>query len=116
MVALNANKTYFFELNMLINAGGGGWKVALTIPTSATASWGATGALMYRTTTFAVQADATISIEKSGASSDLWFGDYGRVIVGANAGNLQVQWSQVSASSSTIVKEGSSMRGWEEIA
>lgn len=113
--------TYQFEMNILYSASTvADIKFAFTWPAGATVTWGviglATGAgSISGDATFgnAVASGTSVAIGGAGATTPTPCQIFGDVIMGANAGNLQLQWAQQNLEATNcIVRAGSNLRLW----
>jgi len=108
------NKTYFFQLLILYQSGVvPELKYAFTVPAGASVRivdddrWDAGGDRATR--------DGTVALEIGADGAIQTMSVYGRVIMGATAGDLTFQWAQVvSAGADTTVLQGSALIVWEE--
>jgi len=111
---LAINKTYFFQLIMLYNAGVvPEIKYAFTVPALASVAildddrWDSGGDRNLK--------DGTVATEIGSAGVDQAMAVFGRVIMGATAGDLTFQFAQVvSDGADTTVLQGSVLIVWEE--
>jgi len=110
-VALNANKTYAFVLFLIINTNtSADFKAAFTHPAGSNGEWAET--LEPNIEFFPL---ATSQSQGMSAGNDRSEAYMGRVIMGATPGNLQLQWAQVIANATTILRQGTILEVWEEI-
>lgn len=115
-VALNANKIYTWLLLFYVNSGATpDFKYAFSIPA------GATGLRMDVSQFFVVDDENTSAITTTvnfGTATPVKSSsNWGRVIMGGTAGNLQMQWAQLNSNAGdTTVEAGSLLVVWEETA
>ena len=114
-VALSINKTYSFMLLFMMHIRPtSDLKYQLTVPTGATGNdrgtgdWDATSEITFPS----LPSNHSVTVTGEG---DFTVANYGRVITGGTAGNLQVQLAQVMATvEDTTSLEGSLLVVWEE--
>jgi len=114
-VPLEANKNYGFETRLFYQSSAAAdFKVGYTIPSLATglrlgaSNWHSTVGIA----TFVIP---TVTFVAMGATL-VTTPTYGRVIMGATAGDLNFQWAQnAPVASDTTVKAGSRLVVWEEL-
>ena len=116
IVALAANKSYFFQCTMFINANASGhFKYAFSLPAGAGGSYQAdtpNGIGIWAATTAPLSTSTTVSTPSSGVDGAIMV--YGTISTVGTADNFALQWAQdVSEPVATYLLKGSSLVMWE---
>jgi hypothetical protein len=116
LAAVEANTAYDVLVKLIYAAGTtGDLKVGFTWPSLATFPWGLIGntsAMVFQAVSFSLPASGTtFALGGNTTANDLFVFIGGTLTVGANAGNLRLQFAQNAsdAGNNTTIKAGSSM-------
>ena len=114
LFTVSANTTYHGVLFLLSNSSAvSDFKCAFSVPTAATIDWKGNGVDFSMNAV--VVADGTTAIALGGGGNNRFTEQHFRVVVGANAGTVNFQWSQNTLEvSDTKCLEGSLMVVWQE--
>lgn len=125
LYAMAANAIVYFRANLIVSSSSSGantdFKLAFTVPAAATLAWSFTGGINFESS--AATASAPAPRTTSGDPLNTFTDDNstrlvtveGIVVNGANAGNLQLQWAQVTAAvSDTKVLTNSYLMVWDD--
>jgi hypothetical protein len=119
LLALLANEVWRFEIDAWYAAATTtDLKVLFTVPAAATFKWWAPESYNATSGAWGTATDTEISaarpLEGAGSTSPRGLHIIGVVVNGANAGNLQLQWAQVTAGASdATVYANSILRAWK---